>query len=110
MKDYFKLNRRSLDRVKTELQAEYFIKKQSQRYETCAIVDISRSGAAIRFPAHEQLHKGAIVFLDIILPQSFTKLTLQGELKRIDTKGNENIGGIKFKEILDGLTFHSLTL
>lgn len=110
MKDYFKLNRRTLDRVKTELQAEYFIKKQSQRYESCTIIDISRSGAAICFPAHEQLHKGAIVFLDIIVPQTFTKLTLQGELKRIAIKGSDNIGGIKFREVLDGLTFNSLVV
>jgi len=108
MEESFKVNRRSLDRVKTEIQAEYFIKKQSVRYEGCTVIDISRSGAAIRFPAHEKLQKGAIVFLDIVLPGSFRKLTLQGELKRIQVKGNENIGGIRFQELLDKLTFHDL--
>jgi len=110
MDDYFKLNRRTLNRIKTEIQAQYFIKKQSQRYERCTIVDISRSGAAIRFPLQEQLQSGSIIFLELALPRSSRQLTLQGQLRRIQHTDNELIGGIKFKDLLDGETFQNLTL
>jgi len=104
-----KFNRRALARVPADLRAVYYIKKQSHRYQECTIINISRSGAAIKFPEQEQLRRGAVVFIDVILPRNFRKLMLQGEITTIRLKGHEHIGAVKFKELLDEETFSNLT-
>ncbi len=100
------INRRGKDRYTTDIAAQYFIKKQSDRYENCIIVNMSRTGAAVRFPRRETITKGAEVFIEVILPQGFEQFTLKGVIKRVQEK--EAIGGIHFCEMLDEFIFEKL--
>jgi len=98
--DDFSINRRASRRENANLPAQYFIKKQSARYMDCTIVNLSRSGAGVLFPAGETLDKGAPVFLDVVVPKSFEQLTLRGEIKRNYHEGSKLFGGIKFDSLL----------
>jgi hypothetical protein len=98
--DDFSINRRGCRRENANLPAQYFIKKQSARYMDCTIVNLSRSGAGVLFPAEETLDKGAAVFLDVVLPKSFEQVTLRGEIKRNYPQGGKLYGGIKFDLLL----------
>ena len=96
----FSINRRGWHRESVRLSAQYFIKKQSARYMECMIVNLSRSGAGVLFPAEETLDKGAAVFLDVVVPKSLEQLTVRGEIKRCYSDGGKLYGGIKFDALL----------
>ncbi len=100
------INRRGKDRFATEILAKYFFKNLSMRYEDCTIVNLSRTGAAIEFPAHQELHQGEQVFIELIVPRSFEQITVKGTLRRIQP--SEHIGGIRFEELLDERIFELL--
>ncbi|MFC1591590.1 PilZ domain-containing protein [Thermodesulfobacteriota bacterium] len=106
--DDLTLNRRGKDRFRADLRVQYFIKNQSMRYQDCGVIDISRTGIALEFPANEELNPDADIFLEITVPGSFDQLTVPGIIKRIQRGGGQNIGGVKFIEILDPMTFSKL--
>ena len=79
------------------------------RYEGCSIINLSRTGAAVLVFPNEMLCKGAVVFLDVVIPKTFEQLTLRGELKRVYAQGDMVVCGIKFEKIVPETTFHDLT-
>ena len=107
--DNFSINRRKWRREATQLPAKYFIKKQSTRYVECTIVNLSRSGAGVMFPAGERLVNGSLVFLDLVVPKSFEQLTLKGEIKRNHKQGDGMYGGVQFDAILPDMVLARLT-
>jgi len=109
MKDEFYLNRRSRDRANVKIPAQYFIKSKSMRYESCTIINLSRTGAAVLFFPNEIVRSGSLVFLDVVIPKTFEQITLRGELKRVYAKGEMAVGGIKFETMLPEKVFNSLT-
>jgi hypothetical protein len=106
----FSINRRHYRRENANLPAQYFIKKQSARYQQCTIVNLSRSGAGVLFPPRENLPTGAPVFLDVAVPKSFEQLTLRGEIKRNYRQGGDLYGGIKFEALLPESVFSRLVI
>ena len=105
----FNINRRGKDRVKTFLNAQYFIKKQSSQYLECNVINLSRTGAAVSVPMSEKLRCGAIMFIDIYIPKTLLHISVQGEIKRVETLDRERIGGIRFTELLNQSMFEQLT-
>ena len=104
----FNINRRGKDRIKTTLNAQYFIKKQSSQYLECKVVNLSRTGAAVSVPLNEKLQCGSIMFLDIYIPKTLLHVSAQAEIKRIERHDNELIGGVKFTELISLPTFEQL--
>ncbi len=96
----FSINRRSKDRVKTRLNAQYFIKKKSAQYLECRVVDLSRTGAGVSIPPNERPECGNIMFIDIYIPKTLSRVSMQGEIKRIEKREKELICGIKFSEMV----------
>jgi len=105
----FNINRRGKFRAKTNLNAQYFIKKQSSRYIDCQIVNLSRTGAAVIVPLAEKLSCGPIMFLDIYIPKTLLHVSAQAEIKRIEQRGAEIICGVKFTELISQSAFEQLT-
>ena len=104
----FSINRRSKDRVKTNLNAQCFIKKKSAQYMECRVVDISRTGAAVSIPVNEKPECGDIMFLDIYIPKTLSHVSNQAEIKRIEKREKELICGIKFIELISQPVFAQL--
>lgn len=102
------MDRRGKDRFSADLQVQYFIKKQSMRYQDCQLIDISRSGIAVELPPEETLSFGAEISLEMIIPGSFEQITLKGTITRINQEGDKNIAGIKFAEMLAPATFNKI--
>jgi hypothetical protein len=109
MRDEFHLNRRSRDRANVKIPAQYFIKSKSVRYESCTIINLSRTGAAVLFFPNEIVRSGGLIFLDIVIPRTFEQITLRGELKRVYAKGDMGVAGIKFETMLPEKVFSNLT-
>jgi hypothetical protein len=105
----FNINRRGKDRVKTRLNAQYFIKKQSSQYLECTVVNLSRTGAAVSVHMREKLVCGTIMFIDIYIPKTLLHVSAQGEIKRVERREGELISGIKFTELLGQSIFEQLT-
>jgi c-di-GMP-binding flagellar brake protein YcgR len=105
----FNINRRGKFRVKTRLNAQYFIKKQSSRYVDCQIVNLSRTGAAVSLPPTEQLKCGDLMFIDIFIPKTLLHASTQAEIKRVETREKELVCGVKFTELISQALFEQLT-
>ncbi len=103
-----KVNRRKWPRELVQLPAQYFIKNQSTKYQDCTVINLSRNGAAVRFPAYVYLKEKAIVFLNLIVPKSFQQLTLRGEVKTKYRSQSSLVGGIQFVALLQEDTFGKL--
>lgn len=104
----FSINRRGKDRVKTKLNAQYFIKKKSAQYSECRVVDLSRTGAAVSIPTNEKPECGNIMFIDIYIPKTLSNVSAQAEIKRIEKREKELICGIKFTELISQPVFAQL--
>ena len=63
-------DRRDHERFESSAMVQYFFKKSSQRFMDCEVVDVSRSGIAIRVPTSEDVFLGMDVVLEITLPGS----------------------------------------
>lgn len=104
----FSINRRGKDRVKTKLNAQYFIKKKSSQYSECRVIDLSRTGAAVNVPAHEKPECGNIMFIDMYIPKTLAHVSAQAEIKRIEKREQGLICGIKFVELISQPVFAQL--
>ena len=100
------LDRRLNDRHSMDIRAQYFIKNQSERYQDCAIFNISRSGLALEYPEYEELKIGATVFLEIFIPAGPTQINVTGEIIRLEQ--DKSVCGIKFSEMLSNDVFSKL--
>jgi len=88
-------DRRSKDRFQANTMVQYFIKRRSLRYMDCELVDVSRSGIAIRVPLSEDIIAGMDVSLEIAVPGSLEQMTLTGRVHRVQ-RGEKILVGIKF--------------
>jgi hypothetical protein len=100
-------DRRAKDRFQSKTMVQYFIKRHSLRYMDCDLVDVSRTGIAIRVPLSEDIITGMDVSLEIALPGSLEQMTLTGRVHRVQ-RGEKILAGIKFdvplgQEVLDRL-------
>ena len=86
----YHLNRRSKDRVNVSLKARYFIKEQSSQYRECRLINMSRTGAAVLFPADEQLTPGSVVLIDIDLSDPPSRFTAQAEIRRTERRNGDD--------------------
>ena len=107
--DDFKFNRRGKDRIKTMLNAQYFIKKQSAQYLECKVVNLSRTGAVVSVPIDEKLECGAITFIDIYIPKTLQAVSVQAVIKRVERHDRAMLGAVKFTELISQPMFEQLT-
>ncbi len=93
-------DRRAKDRFQASTMVQYFIKKRSLRYMDCELVDVSRSGIAIRVPLSEDITQGMDVSLEITVPGSLDQMTVSGRIHRVQ-RGQSILAGIKFDSALE---------
>ena len=93
-------NRRSHERFQSNAMVQYFFKKSSMRYMDCELVDVSRSGMAIRVPASESVDSGMEVSLEITLPGSLDQITVRGTVAWF-LSGETTLTGIRFESLIE---------
>jgi hypothetical protein len=101
MEDFFLDNRdrREHERFESTAMVRYFIKKCSTRYMDCELVDISRSGIAIRLSGSEEAFVGMDVVLEITLPRSLDHITVKGTIAWSQSTGT-GLVGIRFENLI----------
>jgi hypothetical protein len=92
-------DRRDHERFESSARVQYFIKKHSQRFMDCELVDISRSGIAVRVPASEDLFVGMDVVFEITLPGSLEHITVRGIIAWSQST-ETGLVGIRFASLL----------
>jgi hypothetical protein len=108
MDNHIPLSRRGFQREKVELIAQYLIIDKSAKHMGCTVVNLSRNGAGALFPRKEKLSEGTFILLDIIAPNTFERMSVLGEIRRIQKRTNSIYAGIQFAEILADDTFKAL--
>ena len=101
--------KRDKERTRTNLNAQYFIKKHSSQYLDCHILNLSCSGAAVSLPINEKPAQETAIFLDMFIPKTLMRVSVVGGIKRTERRDNKLIECIRFTEFLSPLTFQQLT-
>ncbi len=105
----FNINPRKWRRAAVQLPAQYFIKGESSRYMDCTIVTVSRRGAGVLFPHSEPIKPKSSIFFEFMVPKSFEKITIRGELKNKNSRDDGLVGGIEFESLLPDEIFARLS-
>ena len=93
------IDRRDHARFESKAMVQYFFKKRSLRFMDCELVDVSRSGIAVRVPVSEDVFFGMDVLLEITLPGSLDHITASGTIKWSQST-ETGLVGIRFENLL----------
>ncbi len=93
------IDRRDHERFDSSAMVQYFFKKSSQRFMECELVDVSRSGVAIRVPVSEDVFFGMDALLEITLPGSLDHITVKGTIAWSQST-ETGLVGIRFESLL----------
>jgi hypothetical protein len=93
-------DRREHERFESSAMVQYFFKKISLRFMDCELVDVSRSGVAIRVPVSEDVFFGMDAFLEITLPGSLDHITVKGTIAWSQST-ETGLVGIRFESLID---------
>jgi hypothetical protein len=90
---------RNKPRFNVNLKATYSIKQKGVQQQ-CRITNLSASGAAVRLPRTEGLRNGAVISMEIPIPNTILHISAEAEIMWVKLRFNELISGIKFATIL----------
>ena len=98
------LNKKMRDKARfnVDLNATYSIKGQGKLHQECRIANLSASGATARFPCNESLKRGAVIAMNIAIPNTIMRIATEAEIMWTKQRFNEFISGIKFTGMLSG--------
>ena len=108
MKESLYEKMRNKKRFNINLKATYIIKGQSTQHQECQIANLSSSGATARFPRTESLKSGAVIAMDIAIPNTIMRIATEAEIMWTKQRFNELISGIKFTSILSDTMIQQL--
>ncbi len=99
---------RDKERFDINLKATYIIKGQGTQHQECQISNLSSSGATVLFPLTASLKKGAVIVMDISIPNTIMHIPAEAAIMWIKPHPNELISGIRFKAILSATMIQQL--
>jgi len=100
MEDSTFVDMRARARFDADLKATYRIKGPGTQHQECRIANLSASGATACFPRTENLQKGAVVVIDIAIPNTIMRIATEAEIMWTRQRFNELISGIRFTDLL----------
>jgi hypothetical protein len=99
---------RGKERFNVDLNATYCIQGHGTQHQECRIVNLSSSGATARFPRTESLKSGAILEMNIAIPNTIIRVETKAEIMWTKQRFTELISGIKFTGMLSDSMVHRL--
>jgi hypothetical protein len=87
-------------RFNVNLNATYITREQGMQHQECRITNLSSSGATARFPRSESLKNGAVLAMNIAIPNTIMRIATEAEIMWTKQRFNELISGIKFTGML----------
>lgn len=95
---------RSKERFTVHLKVMCKIKDTGAPYQECLITNLSSSGAAVILPNDEALGSGAVLEMDIAIPDTIMHISVEAEIMWVRKRFSKLTGGISFKSMLsDGM-------
>ena len=92
-------NKRRFSRIETLLEARYFQKGNKRGWGKCTIIDFSCNGMGIEFHTSEEINVGSTVHLEVFVPTEADPVCVEGELRWINQRRNDFVGGIEWCRI-----------
>jgi len=106
-------NRRRFSRIETLWEARYFPKGNKRGWGKCTIIDFSSKGMGIAFHTSEEINLGSTFHLEVFVPTEADPVCVEGELRWINQRRNDFVGGIELchinRKVLDKDKFASLS-
>ncbi|MBN2108875.1 MAG: PilZ domain-containing protein [Deltaproteobacteria bacterium] len=91
---------RATERFNVALHATYIIKGRNTQHQECRIANLSSSGAKALFPRAESLQRGAVIVMEIAIPNTIMRIAAEAEIMWARQRFNDLTGGLRFKELL----------
>jgi hypothetical protein len=91
---------RPKERFDVNLDAHYGIKGHGMKHQECHLANLSTSGAKVYFPQTTSLKNGAVIAIDIPIPNTVMCITAGAEIIWTKPHFDELISGIKFTSAL----------
>ena len=101
-------NMRSKARFNVNLKATCITREQGAQHQVCQIPNLRSSGATARFPSKARLKSGAVIAMDIAIPNTIMRIATEAEVMWTKKHFNELISGIKFTSILSDVIIQQL--
>jgi hypothetical protein len=76
-------------RFNVDLNATYCIKGQNMQHQECRIANLSSSGSTARFFRNESLKRGAVIAIDIAIPNTIMRIATEVKIMWIKQRFNE---------------------
>ncbi|MBN2108565.1 MAG: PilZ domain-containing protein [Deltaproteobacteria bacterium] len=92
---------RTKERFSVTLNATYGIKGEGLHNQECQIANLSSHGAKVRFPGTESPTTGAVIVMDIAIPNNVMRIAAEAEIMWTRQRFNEFISGIRFTGALN---------
>lgn len=91
---------RTKERFDVHLNATYGINAPGLQQKECRIANLSTSGATVSFPHTASFKTGAVIAMDITIPNTIMRVATEAEIIWTKQRFNEFISGIKFTDAL----------
>ncbi len=88
------------ERFNVHLKATYGIMGLDMQPQDCRIANLSASGAKVLFPHTESFKNGAVIAVDIPIPNTSMRIAAEAEIIWTRQRFNELISGIRFSGAL----------
>lgn len=95
--------KRQFLRLLTLRKIRYLLSGKTEKWQECAIIDLSRIGMKIRF--HEGIDVDSTIYFVLNVPGETVPINLTGILRRIEGTGTDFTGGVELTERLSNETF-----
>jgi hypothetical protein len=96
------------ERFSVNINATYGLKGQVMLHQECRIANLSSNGAAVLFPRTERLKRGAVIAMDIALPDTIMRIATEAEILWTNQRLNALVSGIKFTRVLSDNMLHQV--
>lgn len=100
---------RAKKRYAVDLKASYAVGNRPGSSRQCRISNLSASGASIRLPDTENLKSGAVLVMDIAIPDTIMHVSTEAEIMWVRQRFNKLMCGLKFKSLLSRGMIEMLT-
>jgi hypothetical protein len=101
-------NMRAKARFTVNLKATYCIRVLGSHHQECQIINLSASGATVRFSRTESIRIGTVIAMDIAIPHTVMHIPAEAEIMWSKQRPNELISGIRFTDILSDTMIQQL--
>jgi hypothetical protein len=95
------MDQRIFTRFPVGINGRFFSNEQKTGWKECTILDVSRKGMLITYPASEKMSPGTTVCLEIYIPNQLDPVSAKGTVRWVKQNQDIIISGIELSKLLE---------